>query len=197
MAKKYVSTSRADRTEDKRKRDANKAESKRNSRKRDLAIAAAGGAGALAAKTARNKVKLYNYNMKTAVNATMKERPNLNRKEVVRDYRKTSAQLAMKNKITTGKNAEPRPFREKGESFRVKDASRLPKSGSQMGKYLAKAMKNKYVGKEGRAAMAREIKNMTNPPSRYGRLTGGGGAPGLGRGQGGRGGGGGFLARGK
>jgi hypothetical protein len=127
MAKKYVSTSRADRADDKRKRDANKAETKRNSRKRDLAIAAAGGAGALAAKTARSKVKLYNYNMNTAVNAIMKERPNLNRKEVVRDYRKTSAQLAMQNKITTGKNAEPRPFREKGESFRVKDASRLPK----------------------------------------------------------------------
>jgi hypothetical protein len=158
MAKKYVSTSRADRTDDKRKRDANKAESKRNSKKRDAAIAVAGGAAALAAKTARSKVKLYNYNQKTAVNAIMKERPNLNRQEVVRDYRKTSAKLALKNQVTTGQNAEPRPFEKKGSAFKVKPASRVPKT------------------------------------SRYGRITGGGAAPGRGMGQGG-GGGGGFLKR--
>jgi hypothetical protein len=126
MAKKYVSTSRADRTEDKRKRQSNKAEEKRNSRKRDAALIAAGGAGAVAAKSAASKVRLYRNNLKTAVNATMKERPYLDRKEVVRDYRKTSAQLAAKGKMTTGKNAEPRPFQTKGESFRVKDARRAP-----------------------------------------------------------------------
>lgn len=131
MAKKYVSTSRADRTEDKRKRQSNKAEEKRNSRKRDAAIAAAGGAGALAAKTAASKVRLYRSNLNTAVKSTMKERPYLDRKEVVRDYRKTSAQLAMKNKITTGKNAEPRPFQTKGESFTVKNANRNSNSTSR------------------------------------------------------------------
>lgn len=125
MAKKRsVSTSRADRTDDKRKRDANKAENKRNSRKRDAAIAAAGGAGALAAKTAASKVNLYRHNLRTAVNATMKERPYLDRKEVTRDYRKTSARLAAKGLMNTGKNADPRPFQPKGESFRVKPKTR-------------------------------------------------------------------------
>lgn len=128
MAKKRsVSTSRADRADDKRKRDSDKAENKRNSRKRDAAIAAAGGASALAAKTAASRAKIYRHNLRTSVNQVMRERPYLDRKEVVRDYRKTSAQLAAKNQVVTGRNAEPRPFQPKGESIRVKSASRVPK----------------------------------------------------------------------
>lgn len=189
MAKKRsVSTSRADRADDKRKRDANKAESKRNSRKRDLAIAAAGGAGALAAKSAAGKAKIYRHNMRTSVNQTMKERPFLDRKEVKSDYRKTSAKLAMKNMITTGKNAEPRPFEKKSSSFSVKPASRV--SNRSVVRDLNR-MSTKDLGK----VVKENISKQTL--SRYARLTGGGGAPGLGRGQGGRGGGGGFLSRGK
>jgi hypothetical protein len=132
MAKKRASSSIADRSDDKRKRQSSKAEEKRNSRKRDAAVAAAGGAAALAGRSAAAKVRLYRSNLRTAVNATMKERPYLDRKEVTRDYRKTSAQLAMKNKMTTGKNAEPRPFQPKGESFRVKDARRQPNRYSRL-----------------------------------------------------------------
>lgn len=185
MAKKYVSTSRADRTEDKRKRNANKAEEKRNSRKRDAALIAAGGAGALAARpvaraaanaasSAINKPpkpgNLYRANQVVNLKSMEKAFPGMSKEDILRLNRKAALDLARVGKIAS------------------KTINRGPKGSGGGG-----VRKDDSYSKVKPARRGQGIS-----PSRYARLTGGGSGPGLGRGQGGRGaGGGGFLARGK
>jgi hypothetical protein len=184
MAKKYVSTSRADRTEDKRKRQSNKAEEKRNSRKRDAAMVAAGGAGAVAAraaakgaaKAAKSAVgkppkpgALYRANQLRNLQAMKPYRGGASAEDIIRANRKAAVELARMGKIQSAKATKGAKGSGGMMGLRKDDISVA----------ISKAKKYQGVSK-----------------SRYARLTGGGGGPGLGRGQGGRGGGG-FLARGK
>lgn len=183
MAKKRsVSTSRADREDDKRKRDSNKAENKRNSRKRDAALIGLGAAGAVAgraagraAKSALNKpptpMRLYRANQQIGLKEMQKMLPGKSKEDILRMNRKGSVDLAragmIQKKGTTVRGAKGTGY---GSGLRKDDI---------------------------RTSIQRARKGQGMGASRYARLTGGGGAPGLGRGQGGRGGGGGFLSRGK
>jgi len=182
MAKKYVSTSRADRADDKRKRDANKAETKRNSRKRDLAIAAAGGAGALAAraaakgaaKAARSAINkppkpgaLYRGNQVRNLKSMEKAFPGMSKEDILRLNRKAAVEMARDGKISS------------------KSINRGPKGSGGGG-----VRKDDSYSKINPARRGQGVSS-----SRYARLTGGA-APGRGMGQGGRGGGG-FLNRSK
>jgi len=184
MAKKYVSTSRADRTENKRKRNANKAEEKRNSRKRDAALIAAGGAGALAARSAakaagraaRSAINkppkpgaLYRGNQVRNLRSMEKAFPGMSKEDILRLNRKAALELARVGKIPS------------------RAINRGPKGSGGGG-----VRKDDSYSKIKPARRGQGVSS-----SRYARLIGGGGGPGLGRGQGGRGGGGGFLARGK
>ena len=184
MAKKYVSTSRADRTEDKRKRQSNKAEEKRNSRKRDAALIAAGGAGAIAARSAAKAAakaassainkppkpgNLYRGNQVSNLKSMEKAFPGMSREDILRLNRKAAADLARAGQISS-KTINRGPKGSGGGGVRKDDSYSKVKP----------ARRGQGVG-----------------PSRYARLTGGGGGPGLGRGQGGRGSGGGFRAHGR
>jgi hypothetical protein len=177
MAKKYVSTSRADRTDDKRKRDANKAESKRNSRKKkDIAAVATGvaaGGAIVAGKSIRAKSpssgNLYRANQAANLKAMSPIMKGMSKEDILRSNRRAAIDLAraeMKQSKTAIKGAKGSGW---GSGLRKDDVSVK----------ISKAKKGQGMGS-----------------SRYARLTGGGGAPGRGMGQGG-GGGGGFLKRSK
>jgi len=179
MAKKRnVSTSRADRADDKRKRDSNKAENRRNSRrKKDIASVATGlvaGAAIVGGKAARNTPpkpgNLYRANQARNLRATSGIMKGMSKEDILRANRRAAIDLARSGKIQ-GKTA-------------IRGAK-----GSGWGSGLKKDDISVRI------QPAKKGQGMGS--SRYARLTGGGGAPGLGRGQGGRGGGGGFLSRGK
>lgn len=175
MAKKYVSTSRADRTDDKRKRDANKAENKRNSRKKkDIAAVATGalaGGAIVAGKAIRGKApspgNLYRANQARNLRTMGPIYKGKSKEDILRMNRKAAVDLARAGKI------------------QAKTAVRGAKgSGGEMGLRKDDVSVRVQPAKKGQGMGS----------SRYARLTGGGGAPGRGMGQGG-GGGGGFLKR--
>lgn len=177
MAKKYVSTSRADRTENKRA--ANK--KKQSSRARDAGLVGLGAAGAVAAraagkaaKAALNKpptpMRLYRANQ--AINAKdMKPLlKGLSKEDIMRSNRKAAVTLARKGMIQkSGTAVRGAKGMEWGSGLRKDDIRTTIKP----------AKKGQGMGS-----------------SRYSRITGGGAAPGRGMGQGGSGGGG-FLKRSK
>ena len=176
MAKKYVSTSRADRTENKRAAD----KKKQSSRARDAGLVGLGAAGAAAAraggraaKAALSKppkpAKLYRANQATNLKAMTPIMKGMSKEDILRSNRKAAIDLARKG---------------------LKQSGNVTKGakGSGWGSGLKKDDMRVTV------KPAKKFEGMG--PSRYSRVTGGGSAPGRGMGQGGSGGGG-FLKRSK
>jgi hypothetical protein len=176
--KKYVSTSRADRTEDKRRSAANKAENKRNSGKRDAAFAALGAAAGAGSAVAAGKLKsymnkppsmgrLYRANQYANLKGMSQARPGLSKNQILKQNSRQARGLAQRGLIQS--------------STPIKGAKG---SGGAMGLRKDDISFTVKPAKKGQGMSQ----------SRYSRLTGGGAAPGRGMGQGGRGGGG-FLGR--
>ena len=177
MAKKYVSTSRADRTENKRAAD----KKKQSSRARDAGLVGLGAAGAAAAraggraaKAALNKppkpMSLYRANQAINAKDMKKMLKGLSKEDITRSNRKAAIDLARKGMIQKSGTA-------------VRGAK-----GMEWGSGLRKDDIRVTV------KPAKKFEGMG--PSRYSRVTGGGSGPGRGMGQGGSGGGG-FLKRSK
>lgn len=176
--KKYVSTSRADRADDKRRRDSSKAENKRNSRKRDAAFAALGAAAGAGSTVAAGKLKsymnkppkmgnLYRANQYANLKGMSQVRKGLSKEQILKQNDRNARGLAKRGLIQSSTPIKGGKGTGGGAGLRKDDVSFTVKP----------ARKGQGMG-----------------ATRYSRLTGGGGAPGLGRGQGGRGGGG-FLGR--
>jgi len=181
MAKKRsVSTSRADRTEEKIKREKIKNSPRRpfgypTNKKEALASATgvAAGAAIVAAKSAMKKPpkggNLYRANQARNLKAVGPIQKGMSKEDLLRSNRKAAIDLARAGKIQS-KTA-------------IKGAK-----GSGWGSGLKKD--------DIRVTIKDARKGQGMGSSRYGRLTGGGAAPGRGMGQGGSGGGG-FLKRSK
>jgi len=160
MAKKRsVSTSRADREDDKRKRDSNRAENKRNSRrKKDIAAVATGvaaGGAIVAGKAIRGKApspgNLYRANQARNLRTMGPIYKGKSKEDILRMNRKAAVDLARAGKIQS------------------KTAVRGAKgSGGEMG--LRKDDISTKITK------ARKGQGMRS--TRYARLIGGGGKPG-------------------
>ena len=170
MAKKRsVSTSRADRTDEKNKRNARKPIYPTNKKEALYAAggAAAGAAGVAASRALKKTPKpdaLYRGNQLRNLKSMGKAFPGMSREDILRLNRKAAADLARAGKITS-KAINKGPKGSGGGGVRKDD------SWSKVNK-------------------AKRFDGVSK--SRYYRLTGGGAGPGRGMGQGGRGGGG-FL----
>jgi hypothetical protein len=171
--KKYVSTSRADRTENKRAANRRAVEKKKRTA-RDAGLVGLGAAGAVAAraggraaKAALNKppkpAQLYRANQATNLKAMTPIMKGMSKEDIMRSNRKAAIDLARKGLKQSGNVTKGAKGSGWGSGLR-KDDMRVT---------VKPAKKGQGMGS-----------------SRYSRITGGGGAPGRGMGQGGRGGGG-------